>query len=122
MKGIASRELKSALKFGVAAYLVQLILAALMFANVHFAHQAQGEIAWMIFMLIDSPSSSYLWDYLAPSAPFHALVDWGYTWGSGPNLRALVLHGLLGGIQWLVAVAALAFLWLRPIADLRHRR
>ena len=66
----------------------------------------------MYFMRLDFPFSDFAWEYIAPTAPFVALMDWGYEWGSGPNLRAFVIHGFLGGVQWFVIGALLGFfLW-----------
>lgn len=30
------------------------------------------------------------------------LIEWWYRFGQGPNIRALILFGLFGGLQWLL--------------------
>lgn len=65
-------------------------------------------------MKLDYPISDFAWDYLATTRPLAALMDWGYTWGGGPNLRALFIHGLIGGAQWfLLGAVAGFFFWPR---------
>ena len=51
-------------------------------------------------MGIDYPVTYIVWEYIAPTEPMDALAVWGNKWGSGDNLRALILHGILGGAQW----------------------
>ncbi len=89
-------------------------LALWIFADVHSSRfQAQAGFAWFLFMGIDFPTTYVAWEYIAPTRIIRAVVDWGDTWGDGKNLRALVLHGILGGIQWF-AIGWLAALLLWP--------
>jgi hypothetical protein len=54
----------------------------------------------MLFMELDYPSSGFLWDHLADTRMLTCAMDWGYTWGSGANLRAFLIHAIFGGLQW----------------------
>lgn len=92
-------------------FAVHLALAVALFISVHVSGDGQAGFAWFWFMRLDYPISNVAWDYLATTAPFVALVDWGYTWGSGPNLRALIIHGLIGGAQWFLVGAVIGFLF-----------
>jgi hypothetical protein len=65
--------------------------------------RAQAEFAWFLFDDIDWPAVPLAFVWFGSSAPMSLLMDWGYDLvGSGPNLRALVLVGFAGGIQWLI--------------------
>jgi hypothetical protein len=90
-------------------FIVHLALAAALFASVHRSSDGQAGFAWFYFMKLDFPVSDFAWRYLATTTPLIALMDWGYTWGSGPNLRALFIHGIIGGAQWFLIGAALGF-------------
>ena len=92
-------------------FAVHLALAVALFISVHVSGDGQAGFAWFWFMRLDYPISNVAWDYLATTAPFVALVDWGYTWDSGPNLRALIIHGLIGGAQWFLVGAVIGFLF-----------
>ena len=84
---------------GAAVFVVHLALVVALFTSIHLNGGAQAEFAWFWFMRLDYPTSNFAWDYLATTRPLEALMDWGYSWGSGPNLRALVIHGLVGGAR-----------------------
>ena len=99
-----------ALLVGTACYVFHFALCAVLFAVVHTERQSQGEFAWMLFMRLDYPSSDFLWDHLSNTALFTAIVEWGYLWGSGPNLRAFLIHGVFGGLQWFLLGFAFTFL------------
>ena len=94
---------------GTIIFFIHLALAAYIFASVHQDRVAQAEFAWFLFMRIDFPICNFAWDYVATTRPFEALMDWGYTWGSGPNLRAFAIHGIFGGAQWFGIGALLGF-------------
>jgi uncharacterized protein YndB with AHSA1/START domain len=99
---------------GTAVFLAHLALAIALFLAVHASADGQAGFAWFYFMTLDYPISHFAWEYLATTPPFQALMAWGYTWGSGPNLRALFIHGLVGGAQWFALASVLAFfLWPR---------
>ena len=100
---------RCAIVAGTVVFVIHLVLAVALFVSVHIGHKAQAEFAWFYFMKLDYPISDFAWNYLATTQPFEALRDWGYTWGSGPNLRALFIHGLIGGAQWFLIGAALGF-------------
>ena len=105
-------------------FVVHLVLAVALFISVHLNGGGQAGFAWFWFMRLDYPIGNLAWDYLATTAPLVALMDWGYTWGSGPNLRALFIHGLFGGLQWFfVGAIAGFFFWPRNgyIAAWRQR-
>jgi uncharacterized membrane-anchored protein YitT (DUF2179 family) len=90
---------------------VHLALAVALFISIHVRGGAQAEFAWFWFMFLDFPLSYFAWKHLATTPPLVALMDWGYTWGSGPNLRALFIHGLIGGVQWFLIGALIRFLF-----------
>ena len=105
-------------------FAVHLALAVALFIFIHVSGGAQAEFGWFWFIKLDYPVSEFAWDYLAPTPPLAALKDWGYSWGSGPNLRALFIHGVIGGAQWfLVGALAGFFFWPRNgyIATWRQR-
>jgi hypothetical protein len=85
---------------GVAVLIIHSALALYLFLSIHFNRGAQAEMAWMYFGLIDFGVNAVVWDHAASTAPFVALFDWGYTWGSGPNVRAFAIYALFGGIEW----------------------
>jgi hypothetical protein len=92
--------------------LIHSLLALALFLNIHFNREAQAEMAWFLFMIADFPASVIVWKYLAHLPPFTALFEWGYTWGSGPNLRAFSVHLLFGGAQWFLVGWALGYIFL----------
>ena len=94
-------------------FVVHLALALALFVYIHVSGGAQAEFGWLLFMTLDYPVSEFAWDYLATTPPLVTLMDWGYTWGSGPNLRAAFIHGIVGGAQWFF-VGALAGLFFWP--------
>ena len=104
------RQISTALKVGGIAYAIHFALALAMFVNVHTSNSAQREFAWMLFMGVDYPTSELLWDHVAPSRAMQSLMDWSASWAGGPNVRAFVMHGVLAGLQWLVAGASVAYL------------
>jgi hypothetical protein len=109
---------------GLAVFAFHLALAIALFISVHLSGDGQAGFAWFYFMRLDFPISNFAWDHLATTAPFEALMNWGYTWGNGPNLRALFIHGLIGGAQWFIFGAVLGyFFWPRKgyIANRRRR-
>ena len=77
------------------------VLALLIFIVVHISRRdAQAGLAWVLLMGLDFPVSDVAWEYIAPTEPMEAIVEWGNNWGDGDNLRALILLGVLGGAQW----------------------
>ncbi|WP_027156849.1 hypothetical protein [Methylobacter luteus] len=116
--------LRCAIIVGAAVFAVHLALALALFISIHVGGGAQAEFAWFWFMWLDYPISNFAWKFLATTPPVVALMDWGYTWGSGPNFRALFIHGLIGGAQWfLVGALVGSFFWPRTgyIATWRQR-
>jgi hypothetical protein len=91
---------KTPIAVGLAVYALHFGLCTALFATVHINRQSQGEFAWMLFMELDYPSSGFLWDHLADTRMLTYAMDWGYTWGSGANLRAFLIHAIFGGLQW----------------------
>ena len=86
---------------GAALLTLHSLLALALFLSIQYNAGAQAEFAWFFFMAADFPTSAVAWEYVAHTPPFAALLDWGYSFGSGPNLRAFVIHLLFGGAQWL---------------------
>jgi len=119
-----SSPLRSAIIVGTAVFAVHLALAVALFISVHMSGGGQAGFAWFWFMRIDYPISNLAWEHIATSRPLEALMNWGYTWGDGPNIRALFIHGLIGGLQWFILGAIAGFLfWPRSgyIATWRRR-
>lgn len=102
--------------------LAHLALAIALFVMVHRSHDGQAGFAWFYFMRLDYPLSYLAWEYLANTRPFQTLMHWGYTWGSGPNLRALFIHGLVGGAQWFTLGAIAGFLFWPRYGYIAFRR
>ena len=75
----------------------------------------QAGFAWFPFFLLDWPSGDLAYTLLGATRPMSALVDWWYRFGQGPNIRALLLFGLFGGLQWFLigAICGGSFAWLR---------
>lgn len=96
---------------GSTIFLVHSALATLLFVDIQLNRGAQAEMAWLLFMLADIPTSYFAWEFISQTAPFRALFEWGYTFGSGPNLRAFVIHLLFGGVQWLAIGWLFGFLF-----------
>jgi hypothetical protein len=105
------RSIRCAVIAGVAVFALHLALALALYISVHISGDGQAGFAWFWFMKLDYPISNFAWEYLATTKPLVALVDWGYTWGSGPNLRAFFIHGLIGGAQWFLIGAVVGFLF-----------
>ena len=85
---------------GLAIVVVHTGLALYIFAQVHSSNDGQAGFAWFLFMSLDYPTTVLAWDYVAHTGLIRAAYDWGNTWGDGKNVRALVLHGVLGGLHW----------------------
>lgn len=86
---------------GTLIFVAHTVLALLIFIWVHFSSlDAQAGIQWAIVMGLDLPVTYLVWEYIVPTEPMQALAEWGNSWGSGDNLRALILHGTFGGAQW----------------------
>lgn len=85
---------------GVALLVLHSLLALALFLNIQYNPVAQAEFAWFFFAVADFPTSAFAWEFVAHTPPFTALLDWGYSFGSGPNLRAFVIHLFFGGVQW----------------------
>ena len=79
-------------------------------------------MAWMYFDFIDFGVNAVVWKHVASTAPFVALFDWGYEWGSGPNLRAFVIFALFGGIEWSLIGFLAGFLFWPKRGYIAHRR
>jgi hypothetical protein len=96
--------LKPALLTGAALAGLHSLLAVWMFINIYTERGiAQAEMAWTVFEWFDWPSVQLAFGWLAHTAPFRAIFEWGYKLvDSGPNLRAFALVGLAGGLQWFV--------------------
>lgn len=90
-------------------FAVHLSLAVALFTFIHVSGGAQAEFAWFWFKWVDYPVGDFAWEHLATIPPLVALMEWGYTWGSGPNLRALFIHGLIDGGQWFLIGALIGF-------------
>lgn len=86
---------------GAVLFVVHSLFAFALFLQIHYNPGAQAEFAWFFFMAADFPTSFIAWEYVAHTPPFSALLDWGYSFGSGPNLRAFIIHLFFGGAQWL---------------------
>ena len=106
---------------GATVFAVHLAFAVALFIYIHVSGGAQAEFAWFWFMKIDYPVSDFAWDYLATTPPLMALKDWGYTWGSGPNLRAFFIHGIVGGAQWFLVGALMGFFFWPRKAVYLHK-
>ena len=106
---------RSATMAGLVVLALHTVLALCLFAEVHNSREmAQAGLSWFWFMALDFPTTYFAWEYIAPSAPMSAIVEWGNGWGDGKNLRALLLHGVLGGAQWFVIAWIAAYLlWPR---------
>ena len=98
-------------------------LALWTFIEVHLArYEGQAGFAWFLMMGLDYPTTYVAWEYFAPTRLLRAVVEWGDTWGDGKILRAFVLHGILGGLQWfLIAWATANVLWPRTGVIARWR-
>lgn len=85
---------------GAAVLAVHTGLALSMFAQVHSSTDPLAGFGWFFFMSIDYPTTVVAWEYAAHAWPVRLAYEWGNTWGDGRNLRALIVHGLLGGLHW----------------------
>ena len=104
----ASLSFRAALLGGVVLLAVHSLLAIAMFVRV-YSHRgiAQTELDWLVFDVLDYPTSYIAFPWLGSTAPMRALFDWGYDLvGSGPNLRDLLLS-LCWRLSWFLVAAAL---------------
>ena len=96
--------MSSPIRCGFVAGLMLLVihsaLALVLYLFIHFVRGAQAEMAWMYFRFIDLGLIDVVWNAAASTRPFVALFEWAYEWGASPNLRALAIYGLFGGIEW----------------------
>ena len=102
--------------------LLHSLLALLLFVSIALNPRAQAEMAWLLFMAADFPASWLAWEFVSQTAPFRALFDWGYNFGSGPNLRAFVIHLVFGAAQWLFLGWVLGFLFWPRVGWLAQRK
>lgn len=107
---------------GGSLLVVHSLLALLLFLALNQNRQAQAEMAWLLFMIADFPISWFAWEFVSQTAPFRALFDWGYNFGSGPNLRAFAIHLLFGGAQWLLVGWVLGRAFWPKVGWLAQRR
>jgi hypothetical protein len=129
---MAARTRPPALATALAVLALHTALAIWIFIEVHLARwEAQAgftwflSFTWFLMMGLDFPTTYIAWEYFAPTRLIRAVVEWGDSWGDGKNLRAFVLHGVLGGLQWFViAWAAAQVIWPRTgvIARWRTKR
>jgi len=66
------------------------------FISVGSSGEAQAGFVWFIFLTLDFPTSSIVYDIAD-----YFDIDW-YQFGNGPNVRALVLLGIFGSIHWFI--------------------
>jgi len=110
-----SRAARVATITGCVVLALHTALALAFFVHVHVSRQQpQAGFVWFWFMGFDLPIAYVAWEYVAPTSLIRAVRVWGDTWGDGKNLRALVLHAVMGGAQWF-AIGWLAgyLLWPR---------
>jgi hypothetical protein len=98
------------------------LLALALFLDIQHNPGAQAEFAWFFFMVADFPASYIAWEYVAHTPPFSALLEWGYSFGSGPNLRAFIIHLFFGGAQWFFLGWVAGFLFWPRYGWLAMRR
>lgn len=97
-------------------------LALFLFLYIHVARTAQAEMAWMYFRFIDLGLIDLVWNTFASAGPFAAIFKWAYEWGASPNLRALVIYGLFGGIEWFTIGYLTGFLFWPRRGYFAHRK
>ena len=102
-----STALRWAIITGTVVFLAHLAFAIALFVSVHRSSDGQAGFVWFYLMQLDFPVSDFAWKYLATTSPMVALMEWGDSWGNGRNLRALFIHGLIGGAQWFILGALL---------------
>ena len=86
---------------GLSVLVLHTAIALWIFAEVHSSReQAQAGFAWFLLMELDKPTTYLAYDYVARTELLRMVTNWGDEWGDGRNLRSLVLHGVLGGVQW----------------------
>jgi hypothetical protein len=117
-----SSPIRCGIVVGAVLLVIHSALALCLFLSIHFNRGAQAEMAWMYFDFIDFGVDAVVWKHVASTAPFVALFDWGYEWGSGPNLRAFVIYALFGGIEWFLIGFLVGFLFWPKRGYIAHWR
>ncbi len=117
-----SPAIKIPLQVGASAGLLHVLLCVVVFASVQFSTDGQAGFVWFAFFALDYPAGSLAYELLGNIGPMTALIDWWYTIGNsqGPNIRALVLFGIFGSLQWFI-FAALVAAALQRLLSIRHR-
>lgn len=107
---------------GTSAGLLHFLLCVVVFASVQFSTDGQAGFAWFALFSLDYPIGSLAYKLLGNISPMTALIDWWYSIGNsqGPNIRALILFGIFGSLQWFI-VAALGASALQRLLLIRHR-
>ncbi|MDO8262211.1 MAG: hypothetical protein Q7T21_03190 [Gallionella sp.] len=117
-----SPAIRKPLLVGASAGLLHFLLCVVVFAAVQFSTDGQAGFVWFAFFALDYPTGSLAYELLGNISPMTALIDWWYSIGNnqGPNIRALILFGILGSLHWFF-VAALVAATLQRLLLIRHR-
>lgn len=89
---------------------LHLFLCLIVFAFVQLSSDGQAGFIWFAFHTFDYPIGSLAYELLGDSRMIITIVDWWYSSGrgNGSNLRAFLLFGVFGSLQWFLIASAAA--------------
>lgn len=117
-----SPTIRKPLLVGASAGLLHFFLCVAVFASVQFSADGQAGFAWFPFFVLDYPTGPIAYELFGNLAPMTALIDWWYSIGNnqGPNIRALILFGIFGSLQWFCVVTLITYA-IQDLVLLRRR-
>lgn len=101
---------KTALMVGSIAFAFHSLVVLIIFILVQASDDGQAIFRWFLLFDIDYPTAEFAYNLLAGTKPMIALVDYWYRFGQGPNICAVIIFGIFGGLHWFCIGSLLGYI------------
>jgi hypothetical protein len=90
---------------------IHFFIAIIAFLIVQFSDDGQAGFLWFLFFYLDFPVGQLAYDSIGKLNVISNLIDWWYTIPNhqGPNIRALIIFGVIGTLYWYLIGLLLSF-------------
>lgn len=106
------RNYKKSLYLGLAVGALHLLFCVFLFVMVQLSDEGQAGFAWFFMFELDYPTAQFFFNLFEDSQIMQVIIDWWWSFAGnqGTNIRALLIFGIFGTLQWFLVSSALGLL------------